>query len=364
MRKKILGLYDPYLDVLGGGEKHILSIIKILENEYEIHIFWDEDLSNQLSSRLNIKFKNQPIFKKNIFKSKKNIIEKLKILKNYEYFFYITDGSYFLSTAKKNFVFCMIPDKYLYQMNILNRIKTSNFKFISNSKFTKDWLVKWNIKSDVIYPQIDDVFIKSSLNSLKKEKIILSVGRFFKHLHSKRQDLLISCFEDLKKKDNRFSDYKLILAGGVKEEDKKYFSLLEDGYKKDKSIIFKPNISFSMLLELYKKSEFFWHIAGFGIDEEKHPELTEHLGMAPLEAMAMGCVTFVYNAGGIKETIKDQENGFLFNTIEELINKSIKVSRNPLLQNMIKNKAKKSIIKNFSFDSFNKTVNRVVIGKN
>ena len=173
MRKKILGLYDPYLDVLGGGEKHILSIIKILENEYEIHIFWDEDLSNQLSSRLNIKFKNQPIFKSNIFKSKKNIIEKLKILKNYEYFFYITDGSYFLSTAKKNFIFCMIPDKYLYQMNILNRIKTSNFKFISNSKFTKDWLTKWNIKSDVIYPQIDDVFIKSSLNSLKKEKIII-----------------------------------------------------------------------------------------------------------------------------------------------------------------------------------------------
>ena len=34
---KRAALYDPYLDILGGGEKHILSILKVLEDEgYEI----------------------------------------------------------------------------------------------------------------------------------------------------------------------------------------------------------------------------------------------------------------------------------------------------------------------------------------
>ena len=35
-----------------------------------------------IGKNINIKFKNQPIFKSNIFKSKKNIIEKLKIQKD------------------------------------------------------------------------------------------------------------------------------------------------------------------------------------------------------------------------------------------------------------------------------------------
>jgi len=364
MRKKILGLYDPYLDVLGGGEKHILSIIKALQEECEIHIFWEKNISNQISNRLNIKFKTPIIFKDNIFKSKNSFIKKFRDLNKYDYFFYITDGSYFLSGAKRNFIFCMIPDKNLYEMTLLNRIKTFNFKFISNSRFTKNWLIKWGIKSDVIYPLIDNIFIKSNIDIIKKDKIILSVGRFFKHLHSKRQDLLITCFEDLQKKEPHFKDYKLILAGGIKKQDEKYFSLLKNSYKKNKAIIFKPNISFDELFNLYKKSEYFWHIAGFNIDEEKHPELTEHLGIAPLEAMSMGCLTFAYNAGGIRETITDKENGFLFSSTDELLTKSINLSKDNILQNRIKKNAKNTIVMNFSEVVFNKTIRNFLLNKN
>jgi hypothetical protein len=43
---KKAALYDPYLDVMGGGEKHILSILQVLEHEgYEANVFWDHDLT-------------------------------------------------------------------------------------------------------------------------------------------------------------------------------------------------------------------------------------------------------------------------------------------------------------------------------
>ncbi|MFH1827245.1 MAG: glycosyltransferase family 4 protein [bacterium] len=360
MKRKKIALFDPYLDVLGGGEKHILSIIKAISKNADIEIFWDTNIYNDIKSRLNIEFENPPIFNKNIFSSKKNLIQKLQTLKKYDLFFYVTNGSYFFSSANKNFVFCMVPDQKLFKKTLLNKLKVSNFRYISNSNFTRKWLSKWNIQSDVIYPYIDQEFISFDITSCKKERIILSVGRFFKHLHSKRQDLLIKAFQDLKKQNGLFSDYKLILAGGVKKEDQEYFSSLKNKIKNDKSIEFKANISFKGLVSLYKKSSIFWHIAGFGIDESKNPELTEHFGMAPLEAMAMGCITFGYNAGGLKETIKNNKNGFLFSSIEELKNKTTNLLENTNKLNLIRKNAKMFIVNNFQISSFNRKALKVI----
>lgn len=360
MKRKKIALYDPYLDVLGGGEKHILSIVKSISQRYDIDIFWDKDIYEDIKLRLNIKFFKLPTFTKNIFNKKQNILQKLKVLKEYDYFFYVTDGSYFISSAKKNFIFCMIPDKKLFKMSLVNKLKTLNFHFISNSEFTKKWLLKWGVSSDVVYPYIDQEFINFDISSIKKEKIILSVGRFFKHLHSKRQDLLIKSFKKLKDKNKLFSDYKLILAGGVKKEDENYFYSLQKELKNDESVEFKSNISFKELFELYKKSEIFWHIAGFGIDESKNPELTEHLGLAPLEAMAMGCITFGYNAGGLKETIEDNNNGFLFNSTSELIDKTHRAITRYELANKTRKNAKNIVSDKFSINAFNKRVSAVI----
>ena len=360
MKRKKIALYNPYLDVLGGGEKHILSIVKSISENSDIDIFWDKDIYKDIKSRLNISFSASPVFKKNIFYKKQNILQKLNILKEYDYFFYVTDGSYFISSAKNNFIFCMIPDKKLYNMSLLNKLKTLNYRFISNSEFTQKWLKAWGVSSEVIYPYIDQEFINYDIYSLKKEKIILSVGRFFKHLHSKRQDLLIKCFKKLKKENAMFSDYKLVLAGGVKKEDENYFLSLKKESENDQSIEFKSNISFKELFEFYKKSEIFWHIAGYGIDEIKNPELAEHFGLAPLEAMAMGCITFGYNAGGLKETIDDNKNGFLFNSTSELIDKTRNVIMNNEMANKIRKNAKRTVSERFSISTFNNRVMSVI----
>jgi len=363
-RKKI-GLYNPFLDTLGGGEKHILSILEVLaEKGFEINVFWNKDLSSEIKNRFSLQFIDKFNFLPNIFKKKTLAfltLKTLRILRTFDYFFYVTDGSYFFSSAKKNFVFTMVPDKKLYNLNLLNRLKLWHWQFISNSTFTQKWLKKWVINSQTIYPYIDDRLIKSDINKVVKQPIILSVGRFFSHLHSKRQAVLVNLFKKLKQQNSLFKEFKLIMAGGLKKEDEEYFNQLKSLAKNDSSIIFKTNVSLDELYKLYELSTYFWHFTGLGTDEKTHPEQVEHFGIAPLEAMASGCLTFCYNAGGPKEIIKDGNNGFLFNDEKELFTKMQAIIINKNRQLIIRKNANDYIRENFSYQVFRDRVRKLII---
>ncbi|MGB9707280.1 MAG: glycosyltransferase [Microgenomates group bacterium] len=351
---KRVGLYNPYLDVLGGGEKYILSILKVFdEKNYQIDIFFDENLKEKIGQRFEFNFKNLN-FLPNIFWRKANFFEKYCYLKKYDLFFYVTDGSYFFPFSKKNYIYAMVPDKKLYSFNLLNRIKILPWRFFTHSFFCQKNLQKWGTSSFVLYPYIDEIFYTSRI--LKKEKIILSVARFFPHLHSKQHKNIIEAFKKIKKSHNFFKDFKLILAGAIKKEDSHYLNQLKKIAQNDPSIVFKTNVSFSMLLELYHKSMFFWHFTGFGVDENKNPQNVEHLGIAPLEAMASGCLVYCYNSGGPKELITDGKNGFLFSRIDELERKMLLMVKGNKNQNRIIENGQNFIKKKFSYQFFKKNV--------
>mgnify|MGYP001588852316 FL=1 len=350
------GLYDPYLDVMGGGEKHILSILQVLEKGgYDISLFWDQDLSSSIKNKLNLSFSNLA-FIPNIFKSQ-SPIEKVKALNKFDIFFYVTDGSYFFSGAKKNIIFCMVPNPALYQMNLVNKLKTLNNQFIANSSYTQKLLQKWGIKSDVIYPYVTEDLLQTK-PGMEKEKIILSVGRFFGHLHAKKHEEIIKSFLTFQK---THKDFKLVLIGGLKDEDKTYFQSLVKLVGDNKNILLKPNVPYAELVEYYRKSMFFWHFAGYGVDEKKHPEMVEHLGMAPLEAMAAGTVPFCYEAGGPKEIISDGENGFLFINSDKLLSKTEKVLKDENEYKKVQRKGQEYVKKYFSFEVFEKKVKEILL---
>lgn len=362
-KRRKAALYDPYLDTLGGGEKHILSFLKVLEeNNFDLTVFWDDKLQDDIKARLNVSFKYLINFQPNIF-TKKGLLKKLFLLKDFDYFFYVTDGSYFFSSAQNNFVFCMVPDKKLYKINQINRWKTTNYRFIANSKFTQDWLKEWGISSFVIHPYVDPKFISAVVDFDEKEKMILSVGRFFGHLHSKKQEVVIDSFKNLKENYQEFESYKLVLAGGLKDEDKEYFQKLQKSVGKDSSIRLLPNVSFEELFELYKKAFYFWHFSGFKVDEEKNPQQVEHMGITPLEAMALGCVTLCFSAGGPKEYIVDGKNGFLFKSLSDLEKKMLFVLNDKKIKVRIAKGARETVRKNFSYSMFKKNVEKLILGQ-
>lgn len=361
MKRKKAALYDPYLDTLGGGEKHVLSIMKALQDEeYDIDIFWDHDLNQNIEHKLHIGFLHSPQYRTNIFKKKGSFLMKLLTLRSYDVFIYVTDGSYFFSSARKNFIFSMVPSRKLYPSSSLDKIKTHNFRFISNSKFTQKNLQDWHIVSEVLYPYIDEGYISLNVARLNKEKIILSVGRFFKQLHSKKHTVIIVAFQKLQASVPYFQNYKLLLVGGLKKEDQEYFDEIVSVVQANPSIELKTNVSALELMDIYKKSEIYWHFTGYGEDEKINPERVEHLGITPLESMATGCVTFCYSAGGPKELISDGKNGFLFTTIDELIKKMELLPKNVSKVSKLTTDAKEYVAKKFSYDIFKKHVKEII----
>jgi glycosyltransferase involved in cell wall biosynthesis len=77
------------------------------------------------------------------------------------------------------------------------------------------------------------------------------------------------------------------------------------------------NIERSRLKELYGQASIFWHAAGYG-EGDGRPELSEHFGIATVEAMSAGCVPIVINKGGQPEIVEHGVSGFLWSKLEEL----------------------------------------------
>lgn len=354
--KKAL-LYNPYLDVMGGGERHVLSVMEILQEEgFHVDIAWDDDtildkLRNQLRLHL-IDFRTvKNVFKKNLSK------ERNQLTRKYDIFLYVTDGSYFVSHAKKNYIFSMYPDASLYTLSLLNWFKTRKYEVIANGDFTAQRIKGWmKLKSHVLYPYIDQ---QSFDSTSKKSQTIISVGRIFKHLHSKRHDIILQAFIQLKKTYKEYQHFTLEILGGMKEEDREYFEelkLLADGRE---DIAIHPNISHDDLRRRYSTALVYWHAGGYGIDENVHPENVEHVGITPLEAMASGCITFCYNAGGPKLYIKDGINGYLYSSIEELIDKTHTVLGDPKTQDVIRKNAHALIEDTFTYSVFKNSVKKI-----
>lgn len=351
MRRKTVGLYTPYLDVMGGGEKHILSILKVFDDAgYNVVIFWNTDLSLEIQDKLKLTFEHLR-FEKDL--REMTFIEKAKKISPLDWMLYVTDGSYFFSPAKKTAIFCMVPEKKLYHLSPLNALKTANAIFIANSHFTATWLNKWGINSQVVYPYVSEELFTSS--PWKRSPIILSVGRFFKHLHAKRHPDLIKTFL-------RFHayhpEYVLVLAGGVKDEDKEYVEELKREFPQP-YILFKINIAFTLLKDLYKNAMMYWHFAGFGVDALTNPEQVEHLGMTPLEAMASRTVPFCYSEGGPRELIESGKNGFLFKSSEELLKQTSYFLSSPSLQSQMGDTAYQFANKSFRYNQFADHVKKI-----
>lgn len=349
-----IGIYNPYLDILGGGEKYIFDIAEFfLKRGDNVDFFWDDiNIIKEIENRYNLNIKGINLLP-NIFKRKNNLLKKTLFLRNYNYLFYNTDGSLFLPLAQRNILIVQSPAHIPFN-NFFNRIKIKNWNLIiCNSLFTKKTLIlKWPQKKIfVLYPAIE----VSYFTPLKKKDLIISSGRFTQALHSKKQEILIEAFKKISKK---IKYLELVFAGGLNNNDKPYFEKLKK-QSRNYNIKFYPNVGFKKLRELYGKAKIYWHAAGFGEDLEKYPEKAEHFGITTVEAMASGCIPLVFKAGGQLEIVDDKKNGFFWKTKEELISLTEKILKNySNYKDVAENAIKKSRF--FSKEVFEKRLREIL----
>lgn len=311
-----IGIFDPYIDTLGGGEKYVLAIASCLADKNEVFLFWDDNLIlKKANERFGINVRNLNITK-NIFSSNTSFLKKILSTKSYDAIFYVSDGSIPTLLSKKNILIFQFPVNWVSGKNILTRLKLNKIQnVLCYSSFVKKFIDrKFDIDSIVLTPSVNSVKINK-----KKTSLILTVGRFTKAVNAKKQGILIDVFKSMC--NQGLSNWRFIVAGSVLSQDRMYIDELK---KKAKNypIEILENVSFKDLLDYYNESKIYWHAAGFGEDLQKHPERAEHFGISTVEAMGAGAVPVVINAGGQKEIINDGENGFLWNSLEDLIEKT------------------------------------------
>lgn len=353
-----IGIYDPYLDDLGGGEKYMMTIASCLSSGYDVTVFWDSSKDFEaLQQRFGLQLSKARL-SENIFAPGYSFIKRLLTTKKFDVIIFLSDGSIPFSLSKKLFIHVQQPLEQFQSISLRDRIKLSRVnRFFCNSLYTKNFIDrKFHLKSSILYPPVA-LYPKH----VKKENIILHVGRFrVKNVpvgDYKKQGVMVDVFKDMM--HHGLKGWKFIIATSFRQEYEEEFKKLKkqaEGFP----IEFFVNKSNNQLWDLYNRSKIYWHASGFGEDLEKHPEYAEHFGISTVEAMGAGCVPVVINAGGQKEIVENGVNGFLWNTEKEFMDKTKRLMTNKELWEKMSGKAKERA-KDFSKEKFCRKVKEMII---
>ncbi|MBD3250098.1 MAG: glycosyltransferase [Candidatus Pacebacteria bacterium] len=345
-----LCLYSPYIpEHLGGGEKYLLDVaLTAQELGYQpvVAVSSKQPLSQSKKDHIRNKYQQflgkslaQIEFQASPLGTRANFFKKLVWTKQFERLFYLTDGSLFYSLAGKNILHIQVPlliDKSGWKQ----RLKKRNWDQVcTNSAFTKSVVQpNWPIKVDqVLEPMIEVGHLGQGVDLGKKDKLILHVGRFFKQLHSKRQDVLVDNFRRLRKKyPKETKDWRLVLIGNIEDPD----------YAKEVATSVKSlpveiihQVSREELDQWYQRASIYWHATGYRINDQVEPAKVEHFGISTVEAMAAGCAPVVIGKGGQLEVVGQELEKYTWLTKRDCVKNTIKLIRNQGLLEQVQKQA-------------------------
>ncbi len=232
-----------------------------------------------------------------------------------------------------------------------------NTLLLSNSRYTSKWIKRLygsTIKPQILYPPT--MTANALYASPNKKNYIISVGRFFTGDHSKKQLEMIKFFKKLYDTHPAARTYTFHVCGGTHKEERNqaYLDLCyrsSEGYP----IEIHPDIRFDDLRQLYAESKIFWHAAGLYENENMYPDKFEHLGFTTIEAMVSGCVPIVIGVAGQLEVVKNNEDGFLWTSEDELIEKTHSVMQDESLRKRLASGALQRA-DDFNYEHFQKNV--------
>lgn len=304
---KKIGIYDPYMHILGGGERYVLVIAECLSSDGDVALFSDNpDLLDHVKTKFGMIVKNTTVRP-----WPKNRHERDQALSQFDLFFYVTDGSLFTSASKKNILIIQSP-AHIPPLSLVNRFKIRSWKTIFCYSEFMAYIIKKRLGKTahpLFVPISDQIQEKTD-----KKNMILSVGRFFQQLHNKKQLEMVEVFEEMVKEGTHTT---LTLVGSIDPGGEAYLEKVKEASKKLPVKIIN-NATSEELQKLYAQAKIYWHATGFGENLVNYPEKAEHFGVTTIEAMAHGCVPIVFNGGGQPEIVTHKKTGFLWHTKEEI----------------------------------------------
>jgi glycosyltransferase involved in cell wall biosynthesis len=227
---------------------------------------------------------------------------------------------------------------------------------VSISEFTQRWVRhRWGRESHVIYPPV-----ALATGEGQKEPLILSVGRFFdeRYGHSKKQLELVRAFRRLVTRGLR--GWELHLVGSCQPLHAEYLARVR-AEAQGLPVQLHIDASGTELKELYRRASIYWHAAGLGENERRHPERLEHFGISTVEAMGAGAVPIVIGKAGQTEIVRQDVNGYHFQSQDELVARTLLVARDPALRRRLAAAARQRATE-FSTERFAARVRALVEG--
>lgn len=207
------------------------------------------------------------------------------------------------SYEKSNFIrrLYLQPLKHHLQ-NCVGKIDS----IICNSYYTRNMVVRyWRnfIKRvEVIYPPVDLRSFWCNKSIDERENRVIYVGRF---IPAKGHEIM-------KKLARRFPNIEFVSVGTLTNETKGWFNNFNKDIPKNYSL--KPNLPKNELKKLLQDSKYYVHLMK-----------GEHFGIAPIEALASGCITFVPEISGVREFIPKKFRWESEADLEMKISKMLKV---------------------------------------
>jgi glycosyltransferase involved in cell wall biosynthesis len=341
-----IGIYDPYLDDMGGGEKYMLTLASCLSSENDVTLFWNkkEDVE-RVNERFGMDLSRVNVAA-NIFSHSVSFFKRAVETRKYDALIVLSDGSIPAVLSKKLFLHIQQPIPGVASFKTKLKLKRVN-KIFCNSYFSKNFVDRQlGVESVVVYPPVE-----LHPKKAEKENMILHVGRFraanIGAGDYKKQGEMMKAFKKIYKE---IPGWKFVIAVGVNAGQEAEF---DDFREKAKGapIEFMVNKTNEELWNLYSKAKIYWHASGYGENLEEHPEYAEHFGISTVEAMGAGCVPVVINAGGQKEIVEDNISGFLWNDLSGLTEKTLILAHEDKILESMSREAKKRA-RDFTGDRF------------
>ena len=319
-----VGFHDPYLEILGGGEKYLLSILEQVCDEApeaDVAVLSRARPEPAEWERLGVRV--APAATRWIRTGSLGVTPRSRKL---DLLVTITNHFPPLSMARHSVAIVQFPFTPLAgPRGIERRLRLASYDTVlCYSEFVRSHVSeRLGIGNAVVlWPPVDT----DGATQGAKGRNIIAVGRFFPSAdgNNKKHGVLIEGFRRLLERE---AGVRLHLAGGCHADAASQAYLTElRRQAAGLPVAFHPNASPSTLESLYSGASLFWHAAGFG---ETRPERLEHFGITTVEAMAHGCVPVVPALGGQLEIVEDGRTGRLWSSVDELVDATVAILRDP-----------------------------------